>query len=36
MLGLHWRLFDSGRVDAEVAQAKGANAQVLAQYRQRC
>lgn len=33
-LGLHWRLFDFGRVDAEVAQAKGANAEALAQYRQ--
>jgi len=34
MLGLHWRLFDFGRVDAEVAQANGANAQALAEYRQ--
>ncbi|WP_338524432.1 efflux transporter outer membrane subunit [Pseudomonas batumici] len=34
LLGLHWRLFDFGRVDAEVAQAKGANAQALAEYRQ--
>lgn len=33
-LGLHWRLFDFGRVDAEVAQAKGANAEALAAYRQ--
>jgi outer membrane protein TolC len=33
-LGLHWRLFDFGRIDAEVAQAKGANAEALAQYRQ--
>jgi NodT family efflux transporter outer membrane factor (OMF) lipoprotein len=33
-LGLHWRLFDFGRVDAEVAQAKGANAEALAMYRQ--
>ncbi|RUL77596.1 efflux transporter outer membrane subunit [Dyella choica] len=33
-LGLHWRLFDFGRVDAEVAQAKGANAEALATYRQ--
>lgn len=32
--GLHWRLFDFGRVDAEVAQAKGANAEALAAYRQ--
>jgi NodT family efflux transporter outer membrane factor (OMF) lipoprotein len=34
ILGLHWRLFDFGRVDAEVAQAKGANAEALAEYRQ--
>ena len=34
-LGLHWRLFDFGRVDAEVAQARGARAQALAEYRQR-
>jgi NodT family efflux transporter outer membrane factor (OMF) lipoprotein len=33
LLGLHWRLFDFGRVDAEVAQAKGAHAQALAEYR---
>jgi NodT family efflux transporter outer membrane factor (OMF) lipoprotein len=32
-LGLHWRLFDFGRVDAEVRQAKGANAEALATYR---
>jgi NodT family efflux transporter outer membrane factor (OMF) lipoprotein len=32
LLGLHWRLFDFGRVDAEVAQAKGAYAQALAEY----
>ncbi|HEY1929282.1 MAG TPA: efflux transporter outer membrane subunit [Caulobacteraceae bacterium] len=31
---LHWRLFDFGRVDAEVAQARGANAEALARYRQ--
>jgi NodT family efflux transporter outer membrane factor (OMF) lipoprotein len=31
--GLHWRLFDFGKVDAEVAQAKGVNAEALAQYR---
>jgi NodT family efflux transporter outer membrane factor (OMF) lipoprotein len=30
---LRWRLFDFGRVDAEVRQARGANAQALAQYR---
>ncbi|MDB6144648.1 MAG: transporter, partial [Pseudomonas sp.] len=34
VIGLHWRLFDFGRVDAEVAQAKGANAEALAEYRQ--
>jgi NodT family efflux transporter outer membrane factor (OMF) lipoprotein len=33
-VGLRWRLFDFGRVDAEVAQAKGANAQALAEFRQ--
>jgi NodT family efflux transporter outer membrane factor (OMF) lipoprotein len=32
--GLRWRLFDFGRVDAEVAQARGANADALAAYRQ--
>lgn len=32
--GLHWRLFDFGRVDAEVAQANSANAQALLIYRQ--
>ncbi len=31
--GLRWRLFDFGKVDAEVDQAKGANAEALAQYR---
>jgi NodT family efflux transporter outer membrane factor (OMF) lipoprotein len=31
--GLRWRLFDFGRVDAEVAQAKGAQAEALAAYR---
>ncbi|WP_431104589.1 efflux transporter outer membrane subunit [Roseateles noduli] len=35
LLGLHWRLFDFGRVDAEVAQARGARAEALAQVRQR-
>lgn len=34
-LGLHWRLFDFGRVDAEVAQAKGARAEALAQVKLR-
>jgi len=32
-LGLHWRLFDFGRVDAEVAQARGRVAEALAAYR---
>lgn len=31
--GLRWRLFDFGRVDAEVAQARGAYAEALADYR---
>jgi len=31
--GLRWRLFDFGKIDAEVAQAKGANAEALADYR---
>ncbi len=31
---LHWRIFDFGKVDAEVAQARGANAVALANYRQ--
>jgi NodT family efflux transporter outer membrane factor (OMF) lipoprotein len=34
MTGLHWRLFDFGKVDAEVAQAKGGELGALAQYRQ--
>jgi NodT family efflux transporter outer membrane factor (OMF) lipoprotein len=29
-----WRLFDFGKVDAEVASARGANAEALAQFRQ--
>jgi len=33
LAGLRWRLFDFGKVDAEVAQAKGANAEALADYR---
>jgi len=32
--GLRWRLFDFGRVDAELAQANSANAQALLAYRQ--
>jgi outer membrane protein TolC len=31
---LRWRLFDFGKVDAEVRQARGANAEALASYRQ--
>jgi NodT family efflux transporter outer membrane factor (OMF) lipoprotein len=31
--GLRWRLFDFGRVDAEVKQARGANAEALIRYR---
>ncbi len=32
--GLKWRLFDFGRVDAEVAAARGARAEALANWRQ--
>ncbi len=31
--GLRWRLFDFGRIDAEVAEARGAEAERLALYR---
>lgn len=31
---IRWRLFDFGKVDAEVRQARGANAEALAVYRQ--
>jgi NodT family efflux transporter outer membrane factor (OMF) lipoprotein len=31
--GLRWRLFDFGRVDAEIKSAKGRNAEALAAYR---
>jgi NodT family efflux transporter outer membrane factor (OMF) lipoprotein len=31
---VRWRLFDFGKIDAEVAQAKGSNAEALAVYRQ--
>jgi NodT family efflux transporter outer membrane factor (OMF) lipoprotein len=31
---VRWRLFDFGKIDAEVAAAKGADAEALAQYRQ--
>jgi NodT family efflux transporter outer membrane factor (OMF) lipoprotein len=33
IVGLRWRLFDFGRVDAEVKQARGASAEALASYR---
>ena len=33
LLGLRWRLFDFGRVDAEVAIARGRQGQALAAYR---
>jgi NodT family efflux transporter outer membrane factor (OMF) lipoprotein len=32
LAGLRWRVFDFGKVGAEVAQAKGANAEALADY----
>lgn len=32
-LGLRWRLFDFGRIDAQVAAARGAEAEALALYR---
>lgn len=32
-LGLRWRLFDFGRIDAEIAAARGRNAEALAAYR---
>ncbi|GAB7533856.1 efflux transporter outer membrane subunit [Burkholderia sp. 3C] len=32
--GLRWRLFDFGKVDAEVKSARGANVEALAVYRQ--
>jgi NodT family efflux transporter outer membrane factor (OMF) lipoprotein len=32
--GLRWRLFDFGRVNAEVKQARGVNAEALIEYRQ--
>lgn len=34
VLGLRWRLFDFGRVDAQIKSAKGRNAEVLAAYQQ--
>lgn len=33
LLGIRWRLFDFGRVDAEVALAKGAHAEALLDYK---
>jgi len=33
MLGLHWRLFDFGHIDADIKRAKGAHAEALANYR---
>lgn len=34
VLGLRWRLFDFGRVSAQIEQAKGGEAEALAAYRQ--
>ncbi len=34
ILGLRWRLFDFGKIDAEVGAAKGAEKEALADYRQ--
>lgn len=33
LLGLRWRLFDFGRVDAQIAAARGQEAEALASYR---
>lgn len=33
ILGLRWRLFDFGRIDAEIKAAEGRNAEALASYR---
>ena len=33
ILGLRWRIFDFARVDAEIAAARGSNAEALATYR---
>jgi outer membrane protein TolC len=33
LLGLRWRLFDFGRVDAQIAAAHGQEAEALATYR---
>ncbi|TDU32575.1 NodT family efflux transporter outer membrane factor (OMF) lipoprotein [Panacagrimonas perspica] len=32
-VGLRWRLFDFGRIDAEILSARGSNAELLAAYR---
>ncbi len=34
LIGVRWRLFDFGRIDAEVAAARGSRAEALAAYRQ--
>jgi outer membrane protein TolC len=34
IVGLRWHLFDFGRIDAQVAQARGVNLEALANYRQ--
>jgi outer membrane protein TolC len=34
LAGIHWRLFDFGKVDAEVAAARGEQAEALSRYRQ--
>lgn len=34
VLGLRWRLFDFGRINAQIEQAKGQEAEMLAAYRQ--
>ena len=33
VLGLHWRLFDFGRIEAQIAAARGKQAETLAAYR---
>ncbi len=33
VLGLRWRLFDFGRINAQIAQARGEDAEMLAAYR---
>ena len=33
LLGVRWRLFDFGRIDAQIAQARGREAEALAAYR---